>query len=244
MLVQSVFASAEALNLLQSAFTSNSVGASGSVEAPRAPITDLFHIMQARALKAQVTVRTKIDTVSIDVEDGDNLPLAKQPRLSEHMVLEEDLEEDIYSSASRWQASEELSAFIETFRTQLQPFERKAICRNIQLPTPQMASSASLLPAATQPTTLPTVNFPAPFVYILSQNTAGHARAHGNPPSCSSVLPQNQPARIPVQPPLLPLPLPATQFPVLPVPVAGGESLQSSYYLKRKQEKELTTGIK
>ena len=104
--VQSIFASPEALNLLRSAFTSKSVGA------PKAPITDLSHTTEVRVLKAQVTARTKVDTVSADVEDGDNSPLAKQPRLSEHVKLEEDLEEDIYSSASRWQASEELSAFI------------------------------------------------------------------------------------------------------------------------------------
>ena len=108
-----------------------------------------------------------------------------------------------------------------------------------------MAASESLLQAATQPATLPTVNFPAPFVYVLPQNTAGQARVRGNPPSCSSVLPQNQQARIPPQPPLLPLPLPAPQFPGLSVPVEAGESSRSNYYyLKRKQEKELTTGIK
>ena len=133
-LVESIFASPEALNLLRSAFTSKSVGASDSVGAPKAPVTDQSHITQAGALKAQETTRTKVNTVSADVEDGDNPPLAKQPRLSEHVELEEDLEEDIYSSASRWQASEELSAFIETFRKPLQPFERKAICRKFPRP--------------------------------------------------------------------------------------------------------------
>ena len=39
-LVKSIFASPEALNLLRWAFTSKSAGASGSVGAPKAPITD------------------------------------------------------------------------------------------------------------------------------------------------------------------------------------------------------------
>lgn len=60
--VQSIFASPEALNLLRSAFTSKSVGASGSVGAPKAPITDLSHTTEVRVLKAQVPARTKVDT--------------------------------------------------------------------------------------------------------------------------------------------------------------------------------------
>lgn len=133
-MVESIFASPEALNLLRSAFTSNSVGASDSVGALKAPVTDQPHITQAGALKAQETARTKVNTLSADTEEGDSPPFAKQPRLIQHVEHEEDLEEDISSSASRWQASEDLSAFIETFRKPLQPFERKAICRKFPRP--------------------------------------------------------------------------------------------------------------
>ncbi|PFX20997.1 hypothetical protein AWC38_SpisGene14529 [Stylophora pistillata] len=133
-LVESIFVNPEALNLLRSEFTSNSVGASDSVGALKAPVTDQPHITQAGALKAQETARTKVNTVSADAEKGDNPPFAKQPRLSEHVEHGEDLEEDNYSSASRWQASEDLSAFIETFRKPLQLFDWKAICRRFPRP--------------------------------------------------------------------------------------------------------------
>ena len=95
--------------------------------------------MQAGVLNAQEMARTKVNTVSADAEEGDNLPFAKQPRLSEHVEHEEDLEEDIYSSASRWQASEDLSTFIETFRKPLQPFEWKAIYRKFPRPDVDVA---------------------------------------------------------------------------------------------------------
>ncbi|PFX13496.1 hypothetical protein AWC38_SpisGene22413 [Stylophora pistillata] len=67
-LVKSTFASPEALNLLRLAFTSNSVGASDSVGALKAPVTDQPHIMQARVLKTQETARTKVNTMSADAE--------------------------------------------------------------------------------------------------------------------------------------------------------------------------------
>ena len=73
------------------------------------------------------------------------------------MKHEEDLQEDICSSASCWQASEDLSAFIETFRKPLQPFERKALCRKFPRPdvntayTPMLAEyTSSLIPGIKQ----------------------------------------------------------------------------------------------
>lgn len=73
------------------------------------------------------------DTVSYENDEG--LPQAKQPRLGDYSVdTEEEFDEDFSQSSSCWLASEQLSAFLETFRKPLQSFERKTICRKFPRP--------------------------------------------------------------------------------------------------------------
>ena len=74
---------------------------------------------------------------------------AKRPRLNayteaDQQIETEELDDELASPASRWQASPELTDFIESFRKPLQPFDRKAICRKYPRPDVEAAYTPAL----------------------------------------------------------------------------------------------------
>ena len=74
---------------------------------------------------------------------------AKRPRLNAYPEADqqhevEELDEELASPASRWQASPELTALIESFRKPLQPFDRKSICRKFSRPDVEAAYTPAL----------------------------------------------------------------------------------------------------
>ena len=135
-LVKSIFADPEALHLLRSALNvqadamHNSVPTRASKALTKQPESQTNG---TGALKAHIAAWTMVDTVSIG--DGDvNPPQSKQPRMSESFDDLDEAEEEFPAPSSRWLASEQLAAFLETFRKPLQSFERKTICRNFPRP--------------------------------------------------------------------------------------------------------------
>lgn len=134
------------------------------------------------------------------------------------------------------------------YNTKEKKKELDVIQQGIRLVQPEMASSQPLPAAAAKPTSLPTVNFPAPFTHTLPQNTAGKANVRGNRtplPVISTVpLPIHHPTP---QTPMLPhypvfMVPPVQQLnPQVPIPSSSSDQSRSSYYYnKRKQEKELS----
>ena len=117
-LVKSTFADPEALQLLRSAFI-NPLN-SGACKAPH--IEPEVQIIDAGATKAHKTARTNDQTVS---DEAVSTQTAKRPRLNaypeaDQQVEAEELDDELASPASRWQASPELTDFIESFRKPLQ----------------------------------------------------------------------------------------------------------------------------
>lgn len=134
--------------------------------------------------------------------------------------------------------------------------EQQVLEQGIRLRRPDITSKEPLLPAATRPATLPTVNFAVLFTYTFPENTAGQAKVCGNP---SQPVISPSPLQRPVQSMHLPVQLAQSslpqlpQYPVLimpplaalseagslPMPEPQTMSRSRHYYLKRKQEKEL-----
>ena len=120
--------------------------------------------------------------------------------------------------------------------------ELDIIQQGIRLPKPLMVSSQPLPAASAKPASLPTVNFPATLTQTLPDNTAGQANVRGNsaPPPAISVNAAQSPAPLPIQ---------SASYPILIMPsVEGGaaviaHSQSQFYYIKRKQDKELS-GVK
>ena len=140
-LVQQIFSDPEALNLLRKAFNSSS-HKGGVHGAPRAP-SSVTNSNSAGAFKAHsanendtatYTLATKrprgaenySDEVVILEPDGTN-PGTSHP-------MGEDDEDDELCHSARWQASEQLSAFLGTLHKPLSAFERKAITRKYPRP--------------------------------------------------------------------------------------------------------------
>ena len=92
--------------------------------------------MPGRATKAHKTARTNDQTMS---DEAVSTQTAKRPRLNAYSRGHEELDDEQASPASRWQASPELTDFIESFCKTLQPFDRKAICR--QYPRPDVEAA-------------------------------------------------------------------------------------------------------
>ena len=67
----------------------------------------------------------------------------------------DEAEEKFPASSSRWLASEQLSAFLETLRKPLQSFERKTICRNF--PRPDVAAVYTPIPDEYQASIVPSI---------------------------------------------------------------------------------------
>ena len=130
------------MQLLRSAFI-NPLN-SGASKAPH--IEPEVQIIDARATKAHKTARTNDQTVS---DEAASPQTAKRPRLNaypeaDQQVEAEELDDELALPASRWQASPELTDFIESFRKPLQPFDRKAICRQYPRPDVEVAYTPAL----------------------------------------------------------------------------------------------------
>ena len=141
--VKSIFADPEALQLLRSAFI-NPLN-SGASKAPH--IKPEVKIIDAGATKAHKTARANDQTVSDEAVSTQTT--AKRPSLNaypeaDQQVEAEELDDELASPASRWQASPELTHFIECFRKPLQPFNRKAICRQYPRPDVKAAYTPAL----------------------------------------------------------------------------------------------------
>ena len=126
--------------------------ASLSEESGEAPKAHHPQVNNAGALKAQETAATL---------EG---PATKRPRRADSLVIEEtddnaesetnllgennesfvDEEDEHAQSPSRWQASEDLSSFLDTTRKPLSPFERKNICRKYPRPDVDSAYTPNL----------------------------------------------------------------------------------------------------
>ena len=63
---------------------------------------------------------------------------------ADQQVEAEELDDELASPASRWQASPGLTHFIKSFRKPLQPFDRKAICRQYPRPEVEAAYTSAL----------------------------------------------------------------------------------------------------
>ena len=140
-LVQQIFSDPEALNLLRQAFNSSSHDYS-VYGAPKAP-TSVTNSNTARAFKAHSANENDTATYT---------PATKRPRGAENysdgvVILEpdgtnpgtshptgEDDEDDELCHSARWQASEQLWAFLGTLHKPLSAFERKAITRKYPRP--------------------------------------------------------------------------------------------------------------
>ena len=160
-LVQQIFSDPEALNLLRQAFNgfSHEAGVHG---APKSP-SSVTKSNSAGAFKAHSANANDTATYT---------PATKRPReaenYSDEVAIEpdginpgtchpsgEDDEDDELCHSARWQASEQLSAFLGTLHKPLSVFERKAITRKYPRPdlycvyTPSLDSYLpSLLPGA------------------------------------------------------------------------------------------------
>ena len=135
-LVQQIFSDPEALNLLRQALNSSS-HKDGVHGAPKAP-SSVTNSNSAGASKAHLANENDTETYT---------PATKRPKGAENYsdevaVLEpgasnqdtshpavEDDEDDELCHSTRWQASEQLSAFLGTLHKPLSAFERKAIAR-------------------------------------------------------------------------------------------------------------------
>ena len=146
-LVQSIFADPEALQLLRAAFTIP------SEEAIKVSIESRPHnepevlIIDAGATKAPDSARTNDKSES---ENALNYQVAHKrsrsnvfPEADQSTDLVE-FEDDLASLVSRWQASSELTHFIEFFRKPLESFDRKSICRKYFMPNVAAAYSLVL----------------------------------------------------------------------------------------------------
>ena len=110
-LVKSIFADPEALHLLRSAFIN-------PLNSGVAPIEPEVKIIDAGATKAHKTARANDQTVSD--EAASTQTTATRPRLNiypeaDQQVEAEELDDELASPASRWQASPEQADFIESF---------------------------------------------------------------------------------------------------------------------------------
>ena len=150
-LVQQIFSDPEALNLLRQAFHSSSHedGAHGALKAP----SSVTKSTSAGASKAHSASGNDTATYT---------PATKRPRGAENysdevVVIEpngtnpstshpagEDDEDDELCHSARWQASEQLSAFLGTLHKPLSAFERKAITKNYPRPDVDFVYTPSL----------------------------------------------------------------------------------------------------
>ena len=83
----------------------------------------------AGAAKAQILAWTNDQSVSTSAKQ---LHLNAYPEADQQHEVEPD--EELASPASRWQASRELTALIESFHKPLQTFDRKSTCRKFLRP--------------------------------------------------------------------------------------------------------------
>ena len=150
-LVQQIFNDPEALNLPRQAFNSSS-HEDGVHGAPKAP-SSVTNSNSAGAFKAHSANENDTATYT---------PATKRPRGAENysdevVILEpdgtnpgtshpmgEDDEDDELCHSARWQASEQLSAFLGTLHKPLSAFERKAITRKYPRPDVDCVYTPSL----------------------------------------------------------------------------------------------------
>ena len=137
-LVKSIFADPEALQLLRSAFTNPFEGAIMALNGSNSGASKAPHI------EPEVQHDQSVSDEAVNSQTA-----TKRPRLNAYSEADQqhevdELDEDLASPASRWQASPELTALIESFRKPLQPFDRKSMCRKFPRPGVEAAYTPAL----------------------------------------------------------------------------------------------------
>ena len=143
-LVQTIFNDPEALTMLRRAILSEESG-----EAPKAHQPQVNNAGAPKAQETAVTLEgpaTKRPrrADSLIIEETDNNAELETNLLGENNESFIDEEDEHAHSASRWQASEDLSSFLDTTRKPLSSFERKTICRKYPRPDVDSAYTPNL----------------------------------------------------------------------------------------------------
>ena len=117
---------------------------SGASKAPH--IEPEVQIIDAGATKAHKTAWTNDQTMS---NEAVGTQLTTQRRLNaypeaDQQVEAEELDDELALPGSGWQASPEVTDFIESFPKPLQPFDRKAICQQYPRPDVEAAYTPAL----------------------------------------------------------------------------------------------------
>ena len=135
-LVKPIFADPDALQLPQLAFTNPSKGAIMALNGLNSGASKAAciepEVQMINATKAQIPAQTNYQ--SLFNEAVNSQTAAKRPRLNAYPEADkqhevDELDKEMASPASHWQASPELTALIESFHKPLQSFDRKTICR-------------------------------------------------------------------------------------------------------------------